>query len=201
MYQKITLALSLSFIVMFYMTTQAQEQPATLDQQYQELKQNANDYQDYEVIKKFTLNQFWSVVQDSVNNLKSQINNLQARVDDQQNKVKEINQQMQEQKTALEESEYASTRMNFLGMLIRKDVFLTTAGTVFAILIITLAFIGIKFRMNDKLTRRKKRDFEELSAEFEEYRKIVRQREIKIKRELQTAQNKLEEQRNRQTAK
>ncbi|MFW5761741.1 MAG: hypothetical protein ACOCXH_12245 [Cyclobacteriaceae bacterium] len=201
MYQKITLALSLSFIVMFYMTTQAQEQPATLDQQYQELKQNANDYQDYEVIKKFTLNQFWSVVQDSVNNLKSQINNLQARVDDQQNKVNEINQQMQEQKTALEESEYASTRMNFLGMLIRKDVFLTTAGTVFAILIITLAFIGIKFRMNDKLTRRKKRDFEELSAEFEEYRKIVRQREIKIKRELQTAQNKLEEQRNRQTAK
>ena len=199
MYQKISFFLGL--IILLNYSTQAQDQPTTLDQQFQELKKKSNDYQDYEVIKKYTLNQFWDMVQDSVNNLKSEINDLQASLNNQEKEVNELTQQMQEQKSALEASEYESARMNFLGMLIRKDVFMTTAGVIFGVLLVTLVIIGMKFRMNERLTKRKKRDFEELSAEFEEYRKIVRQREIKIKRELQTVQNKLEEQRHRQTAK
>lgn len=201
MYKKITILLSLIILINYSTQAQDQDQPSTLDQQFEELKKKSNDYQEYEVIKQYTLNQFWNIVQDSVNDLKSNINNLQATLNEQERQVNELNQQMQEQKTALEESEYESARMSFLGILIRKDVFMTTAGIIFGVLVITLVVIGIKFRMNEKLTRRKKKDFEELSAEFEEYRKIVRQREIKIKRELQTVQNKLEEQRHRQTAK
>jgi len=199
MFKKITLFLSL--IILINYSTHAQDQPSTLDQQFEELKKNANDYQEYEVIKKYTLNQFWNIVQDSVNDLESNINNLQATLNEQEKQVSELNQQMEEQKAALEESEYESARMSFLGILIPKDAFMTTAGIIFAVLVITLVVIGVKFRMNEKLTRRKKKDFEELSTEFEEYRKIVRQREIKIKRELQTVQNKLEEQRHRQPAK
>ena len=199
MYQKISFFLGL--IILLNYPTKAQDQPTTLDQQFQELKKKSNDYQDYEVIKKYTLNQFWNMVQDSVNDLKSDINDLQASLNNQEKEVNELTQQMQEQKSALEASQYESARMNFLGMLIRKDVFMTTTGIILGVLLVTLIVIGMKFRMNEKLTKRKKRDFEELSAEFEEYRKIVRQREIKIKRELQTVQNKLEEQRHRQTAK
>ena len=199
MYQKISFFLGL--IILLNYPTKAQDQPTTLDQQFQELKKKSNDYQDYEVIKKYTLNQFWNMVQDSVNDLKSDINDLQASLNNQEKEVNELTQQMQEQKSALEASQYESARMNFLGMLIRKDVFMTTPGIILGVLWVTVIVIGMKFRMNEKLTKRKKRDFEELSAEFEEYRKIVRQREIKIKRELQTVQNKLEEQRHRQTAK
>jgi uncharacterized protein YlxW (UPF0749 family) len=200
MYQKFLLFLG--FTLLFNLSTRAQdEKPATLNSQFKKLKQKAGDYQDYEVIKKYTLNQFWDVVQDSVNTLKSKIDNLQATLDEQTARVDKINKMMEEQKKALEESEYASSRMNFLGILIPKNVFMSTAGIIFVALLITLGVIGVKFRMNEKTTRRKKRDFEDLSDEFEEYRKIVRQREMKIKRELQTAQNKLEEQRHKQTAK
>jgi len=201
MYQKITLFLSC--ILLFNLATMAQDesQSATLQNQFEALKQQAGDYQDYEVIKKYTLNQFWQVVQDSVNTLQTRIYNLQIELSDQKAKVDEVNSQLQELKVALEKSEYASSHMNFLGAYIPKNVFITTSAIIIALLLIALSFIGVKFRSNEKVTRRKKQDFEELSEEFEEYRKIVRQREMKIKRELQTANNKLEEQRHKQTAK
>ena len=201
MYQKITLFLSCILLFNFASMAQDESQASTLQNQFEELKKKSGDYQDYEVIKKYTLNQFWKVVQDSVNTLQTTISNLENELSEQKAKVNEVNQQIKELQVALEESEYASTRMNFLGAYIPKDVFMATAGVILAALLIALGFIGVKFRINEKVIHRKKKDFEELSGEFEEYRKIVRQREMKIKRELQTANNKLEEQQHKQTAK
>ena len=185
---------------LFFSFVQAQdEQPGSLDELFMELKEQSNNYQNYEVIPQARLNSFWNTVQDSIGDLKQNLQQAQNRISEQQQEISEINENLQETKEALAESEYTANRWTILGIHVLKDVFVTVVFSIIAGLIITLAVIGIKFKVNEKVTRKKKRDYQELAEEFEEYRKIVRQREIKIKRELQTERNKLEELKHKST--
>lgn len=171
----------------------AQDEPQNLDQRFNEIKKESYDHNEYEVIKKTRLNAFWRIVQDSVENLEVNLQNAKNTIQDQQAEIKGINETLAETRSNLEESEYASSRISVLGIYVLKSTFLTTISVIIGSLLVLLGFIGIKFRTNEKVTSRKKRDYQELADEFEEYRKIVRQREIKLKRELQTERNKIEE--------
>ncbi len=167
--------------------------PQNLNEQFSNLKQKSNTYENYKVIKISWLDQFWSNVQDSLREVKSEMVNARMNMLEQQNQLKDAQQQLSSSNEALQQSEYESSRINILGLYIPKDTYQKIVWGIIGGLVLILAVVLIKFRVNNKTTHQKKKDYEELSEEFNEYRKLVRDREIKIKRELQTERNRLEE--------
>jgi len=172
----------------------------TLNETFQYLKQKSNRWEDYRVVKESWLNSFWSNVQDSVNLLKADLAEANLKIREQQMTLNEQKRAIDEVQARLDESLYRNSRISFLGFLIPQTTYAGIVWGIIAALALTLLIGYWRFRQNEKTTRKKIRDFNELSSEFEEYRKIVRQREIRIKRELQTANNKLEELKHRTAA-
>src|SRR6056297_453354 len=52
----------------------------SLDDQFNELKKSSNNYQDYKVVKKVSLDRFWSSVADTLEENNAEIKNLKEEV-------------------------------------------------------------------------------------------------------------------------
>lgn len=193
------LAVSLTLTTVLY-AQDAETEPETLNEKYHFLKRKSNTWENYKVIREGSLDAFWKNVQDSVRTLKSDLAQANLTIRDQQAVVDEQQSQMQKLQGSLAESESRNNRISFLGIYIMQDTYSSIVWGIIGLLLVLLIVGIVKYQSNDKITRKKTRDLDELSAEFEEYRKIVRQREIRIKRELQTASNKLEEIKHRASA-
>ena len=174
--------------------------PNNLREQFDELKTTSNTYENYKVIRINKLDQFWSNVQDSLFKSRQELLSAKERVQQVEVQLDDIDEQLEETQSSLESSEFESNRINVLGLYVLKESYMKVVWGIIGALILVLAVILIKFRVNNRVTTQKKKDYEELSDEFNEYRKLVRDREIKIKRELQTERNKLEELRRKQAS-
>jgi len=60
-------------------------------------------------------------------------------------------------------------------------------------LVVFMVILFLKSKTSQNYASKKKKDFQTVDQEYEEFRKRAREREIKLKRELQTAVNTLEE--------
>lgn len=188
------LALVATFATASYaQAPEPESDPQTLSEKYYFLKRKSNRWEDYKVVRETSLDAFWNNVQDSVNSLKSDLSQANLKIREQQMTLDEQKKAIEEVQAKLDESLYRNSRISFLGFYIMQNTYASIVWGIIAALVLTLVFGYMRFRSNEKTTRKKIKDFNELSEEFEEYRKIVRQREIRIKRELQTANNKLEE--------
>lgn len=202
--KKVSILLLIFFSAFTAGVAQAQQpgenEPQTLDEQFNHLKKSSNTYETYKVVKEIRLNQLWKNVMDSVSEFRGTIAETNAEIATQQNQITGLQKQINNLQAQLEASEYQSSRISILGLYLLKNTYNSIMWGIIGVLAVLFIIGFVRFRRNEKMTRKKVKDFEELSEEFEEYRKIVRQREIRIKRELQTASNKLEEMRHRTSA-
>ncbi|MGK7393340.1 MAG: hypothetical protein ACNS62_02165 [Candidatus Cyclobacteriaceae bacterium M3_2C_046] len=191
------------FFALIFIASQAQEAetapeaPQNLNELYNQMKSSSNTWQNYRVINENKLDNFWATVRDSIRDVRQDLSQAQATINNQQENVDNLQSQLNQREETLEKSEYESSRISFLGIYILKDTYNKIVWGIILVLVVLLVIGFIRFRYNEKTARRKRKDFEDLNEEFEEYRKIVRKREIKIKRELQTERNKLEEMKHR----
>src|SRR5687767_13173376 len=66
----------------------------SLNKQFLELKEKANNYQDYKVIKHTLLNDFWKGVMDSVTSYKKEIVVAQKQIDTQKAELNQLKQDL-----------------------------------------------------------------------------------------------------------
>ena len=173
--------------------TAIEETSNTLTSQFEALKKSSNRYEDYKVVKENKLNALWKNVEDSVQVLRTQITTLQQQLASQEQELKEIKGQLAQRGDELERSESQNATISFLGMDILKETYSTVMWSIVGILLVLMLGALYKFHSSNKITTRTQREHEALNEEFEEFRKRSREREIQIKRELQTERNHLEE--------
>jgi hypothetical protein len=188
----ILLAVIMSFTAVSH-AQEAETEPEALNDKYQFLKRRSNSWENFKVIRETSLDALWRNVQDSVRVLKSDLATSKIKISEQQVLIDGHQGEMNKLKSSLAESEYRNSRISLLGVYIMQNIYTSMVWGIIGLLLMLLIIGYLRFRSNERTTRKKVKDYEELSEEFEEYRKIVRQREIRIKRELQTASNKLEE--------
>ncbi|SDK61085.1 hypothetical protein SAMN05421823_10360 [Catalinimonas alkaloidigena] len=170
-----------------------EEASNTLNAQFESLKKSSNRYEDYKVVKEFKLNALWKNVQDSVQVLQTQIGTLQQQLASQEQELQDLKGQLAKRGEELERSERQNATISFLGMDVLKETYSTVMWSIVGILLVLMLGAIYKFQSSNKVTTRTRREYEALNEEFEEFRKRSREREIKIKRELQTERNHLEE--------
>ena len=103
------------------------------------------------------------------------------------------NAQNAEKEKALQQNDFEVSNIVMLGMGINKQVFVIIS---FAIILGLLALAGVVFTMyknSQKVTDDKIQAFQQIDQEFNEYKKAARERELKVKRDLQTEANAREE--------
>ncbi len=170
-----------------------EEVPNTLTEQFVYLKKKSNSWQEYKVIKKVMLDNFWTNIQDSLAMFHQQLDQTQAKIDAQQKEIRQKDETITAKDKAVQASEHASTHISVLGMDILKGGFLSFFWISVSVLGLLLAMAVYQYKRSHRQTAKTRRDYSSLQHELEEVRKTSLERERKLRRELQTERNAVEE--------
>lgn len=175
-------------------TTSLIAQP-NMQQQYQALYTKSSTWEDYKVIKLNALNAFWTVVTDTLTEKQQAINTANSEIAMLKGQMSEIKSQLASTEIALQESQSLNNSIGFIGLQMSK-----TAYNIFVWLIIFSLAAGIgtvfmMFQRSNVVTIQTRKTFKDLEREFNVHKERAREMQIRLKRELQTALNKLSEQR------
>jgi len=180
----------------------------TLQQQFSGMKSRSSSYkefnQDYKVIRVSYLDSFWKNVRDS---LKAREHNIrQAGKVTEQALVKAKNDlntqasqlQALKQENALKEQQIQKTShdiasLSVFSLDINKQVYVILSWIAILALALLSGIFAFLYKKSKVVTDQKISAFEDLSKELKDHKQNAREREIKIKRELQTETNRVEE--------
>lgn len=193
----------LSFAIFFFLGSaeiMAQDIPAdsvelsnTLYHQFQDMKDKSNRYQEYKVVKEVFLDTFWKSVQDSISEVKIDLTEAQAKIKEQNNKLDTLRQEIENQANMVEKSEYERAHITVMGVDMLKENYKFLNWGIIIGLILVLAIAIFKYNNSNKVAVDKRRQYESINNELNDYKQDVRERETKLRRELQTERNKVEE--------
>jgi septal ring factor EnvC (AmiA/AmiB activator) len=165
----------------------------TLKNQFDELKSKSNNYQIYKVVKESSLDNFWSSVRDTIKADRTKINELLKEVAALKSEVSSLNAQVAERDAKLEEQVYQIEHMEFMGIGLTKGTYIVFTWILIFALLIAALILYFRFQSANKVTVQTRKEYQSLQNEFEEHRQRTRENETKLKRDLQTEINRVEE--------
>ena len=165
----------------------------TLNEQFEQLKQSSNTYNNYKIIRETRLDAFWVGVIDSIGATKEQLQLTQAKVNELQKELEGIKKDMAAKDKDLAAHQHATTHISVLGIDILKENFIYTFWGVISFLVLALLIIGYRFKENNRVTATTRKENSSLKEEMEEFKKRSLEKEKKLRRELQTERNTVEE--------
>ncbi|RIJ42317.1 hypothetical protein [Pontibacter oryzae] len=186
--------------------TAAEKAPATnkLEKQFENLKSNSNTWQGYKVVKITTLESFWKSVQETVATKDKKLENFEAEADKklqearkdvaaQEQQLAGMKKDMELKEAEIQQSMHDITHISVLGIDVPKQLYVLLNSGIILALLVALGVMLVQHRSSKQLANEKRRASDEMELELNEYKKSARERELKIKRELQTELNRVEE--------
>ncbi|MEL7145992.1 MAG: hypothetical protein AAFO69_06465, partial [Bacteroidota bacterium] len=166
---------------------------STLKQQMDDIVQNGRTYNQFKVIPSTTIQQLFSQITDTLAQQRLQI----ARTREMAEQQAAIAVTEQARSAAIQKDLDASVARNesisFLGIDFQKSTYNLLVWSL--IVLLTLAALSIywMYARSHKLIKNAQSDLSSLNGEFESYKTKSHEKQVKLKRELQTAMNTLHE--------
>ncbi|WP_162054885.1 hypothetical protein [Pontibacter pamirensis] len=203
------------FFVLFGLVANAQGTakegtPATdnLARQFNNLKSNSNSYSEnnrsYKVVNVASLDAFWKSVQETIAAREQQLkqagieteqNLVQAREDiaAQQEQLQALKQQYAAKEQEVQQNAHDVANLSVLGIDMEKQTYVILSFVVIITLLVLLGIFLLQYKNSKNVAVEKRRAYDEVNQEYDEYKKGAREKELKLKRELQTEMNRIED--------
>ena len=130
---------------------------------------------------------------DSVNVLKNEVELLKKEIETKDSSINDLEASIADKDGQIEELEGQTSSIEVFGIEMLKSTFIFFSFFISGILILALIFLMYKFKDNNNIAKAKVKDYNKLNDEFENYKRNALEKQMKLRRDLQTAQNKLEE--------
>lgn len=162
----------------------------TLQERFELMKEKAESYNDYKVIKNYILDGVWKIHMDSIAKLKLDLSQANTAISNLQNEIKKSEALVKEAETTLADSEYERTHLSVFGLRVAKGVFVTSALIILGALTLALLTLLGTFKILRRSNHEKELTIHSIASEFEDFRKKALEKEVKLSRELQSERNK-----------
>ena len=186
------LVLALAFCFMGQLNAQAPKglSEGNLQEQFDYLVEESSNYQTYKVVPRTWLNTFWAQVQDTIRAQQGVLKENQLQL----NVQKENIDKFTSEKTGLNEQidllQREKDSLSLLGISVDKSVYHLLVWVIIAALAVGLIFFMGRFRYANSITKKIRKDNEELQATVEQQRKRMLEKEQELRRQLQDEINK-----------
>ena len=167
--------------------------PFTLQEQFVFLKEESNTYKDKKIIRETELNRFWTNVRDSLSQVHQQLALTKNNINAQKSEIDTLNAKLESQRQMVEDSEHASTHISVMGIDILKNNFLSFFWITASVLTLLLLGALYQYRHSKMVTSKTQYNLRAIQRELEDFRKKSLEKERKLRRELQTERNRVEE--------
>ncbi|MGB3465813.1 MAG: hypothetical protein WBA74_11105 [Cyclobacteriaceae bacterium] len=169
------------------------EDTKTIDQQFQAVMDETESFKKYKVVPRTTLIELSKQVGDSLQRNRNEIDELQSQIITQQDQISQLENQLQTVTSDLNDSKELNETISFLGIDFQKPIYNVIVWGIIILLLVALAAVYMMFNRSNKITRTTRNDLKMLTDEFDTYKTKSQEKQIKLKRDLQTAMNTLHE--------
>ena len=184
----ITKAFAFIFLLSFT-AVQAQDASKSIDDQFTEVIDGSNNYQQFKVIEKVKMTRLQQNTKKRIDGLQAEIENLKSEMAQQQAAAAQVSTDLAQTQATLETTEGEKASMNFFGAQMSKGNYNTMVWSIAGVLLLALLFFIFKFRSSNVLTKTAQHKLDETEAEFEDYRRKALEKEQKLGRQLQDERN------------
>jgi preprotein translocase subunit SecF len=185
--------LSLLLLWLIFTTSslaQNNETAPTLDEQFTNMINKSNKWEDFRVIKLRTLENFKSNVTDSIVKAKADFAAKDGEIVRQKEMINILETQLKNSHQMLEEISADKESITFLGVQVYKSTYKNTMWVLTGALSAMLLFFVYRFKRSNSVTQQIKDSLQEIQDEYNNYKKRAMEKEQKLARELQTELNK-----------
>ncbi len=170
-----------------------EDEPTSLNGRYEKLMGKSSNYQQYKVIKETLIVELWESVNDTLDERAIEISRLKSSLIGTKSQIDSLKVKLNQTNIELEESEEMNATISFFGADLNKGTYHALVWGIIILLIAGCAGLYLMFLGSNSHTSRLKRDNEFLRNELEEFKDKSRETQVRLKRELQTAVNALED--------
>lgn len=168
----------------------AQDRGATIDEQFVDIIEKSNRYEDYKVVKIYKLNNLRKSIKDSIAKIETSLEEAGSFAAKQDARIDSLSLQVKELQTQLAASKGKEDGIELFGALIKKSTYKITMWSIIGVLALIAVFLLYKFRNSNVVTRSAKMKLAETEAEFEEHRQKNLEQQQVLRRKLQDEINK-----------
>ncbi|MEP2024256.1 MAG: hypothetical protein ABJH98_12445 [Reichenbachiella sp.] len=185
--------LSLVLVLAFSGATQAQQ---NIQEQFDQFYANeTSSWQEYKLVKMPKLKNFWKIVADTIKVKEGKIASARAEVKSLKGELDAINVQLEETQASLAASEELNDSIAFIGIEMSKSAYNAFVWLIILVLVVGIASLYLIYMRNNKITREARKLLAKVEEEYTAHQEKARENQTKLKRELQTALNTLQEHR------
>ena len=157
-----------------------------------DIMSESESYQEYKVIKASKLLNFRAAMSDSINDYQLQIKNLEMSVVETKAELKAIQAELNIIKDKLMVSERENAKIGFLGLSVRKGFYNAMVWSIIALLATIVLVVYTRIKHVCSIVKRVKSAYSKVVEEYRNQRFAATENQITLRRELQTALNRLE---------
>ncbi len=154
----------------------------SVSEQFKFIVNKSTKYNDYRAVRASWLNKLRNNVSDTLTALKSNLKTSQTIIAGQAAKIDSLTTTLKSTRANLDETMLEKNSINFLGMLLAKNVYNSIVWLLIAGLLFLLTILFIAYKRSHVITIRTKHELLETKEEFEAHRKTAREREEKMAR-------------------
>jgi preprotein translocase subunit SecF len=180
---------------MMFMVVVSQAQSPTaegnIDDEFKELIDASNDFQQYKVVKKTALETLRKKTDDHIQSLNAVIENKDALITSKDQQITALNSELENTKKALDKTTLEKSSMQFLGIDTSKTIYNLVVWSIIGSLTVILIIFVLRFKRSNHITKTSQQLLKSTELELEDLRRRSIEKEQKLGRQLQNERNKV----------
>ncbi len=164
----------------------------SLDKTLLEILDEAESYQEYKVIKTSKIRNFRNAMFDSLDFYKETIQSLQSELNTVKTEMDQLKNEFSLMQQSLQESEASSDLIGFLWFDMKKMTYSIFVWSVVCLLSLCLVIMYGRIKHVCSVVKRVKSAYSKIVEDYRNQRFQATEKQMKLRRELQTALNRLE---------
>lgn len=180
-----------SLLLLYINVTVAQvSTETTIDEKFQELITNSNNFKGYKVVDTDQLTTLQKLTSNRIAELKEEIASSKQATDAQEAQMAQLRSDLESMEAQLNTVTSEKDNISFLGMSLSKAGYNTTMWSIIGVLVLALALFVVRFKRSHIHTTEARKNLNELEKEFDAYRVKALEKEQRLGRLLQDEKNK-----------
>lgn len=167
-----------------------QTESNTIENQFTDVIDKSNNYQEFKVIKKTKINALRKNILDSVVALEKTIETAYSEIEKQKTEISILTKNLATTQENLATSKEKEDGIEFFGMLTKKSTYNMILWSIIIGLLALLAFLFYKFKNSHAITKAAQLKLAETEGEFDAHRRKTLENEQQLRRKLQDEINK-----------
>lgn len=180
-----------SLLLLCINTTFAQvSTETTIDEKFQELITNSNNFKGYKVVDSGELTSLQKLTSNRITELKEEIAASKEVTEAQKEQMAQLRAELESIEAQLNAVTSEKDNISFLGMSLSKASYKTTMWSIMGVLVLALALFVVRYKRSHFHTKEARQNLSELEKEFDAYRVKALEKEQRLGRLLQDEKNK-----------